>query len=431
MPKMRLTALLLGALFSQSACSETPSNTSQAADALESAAREKPASASVLEFGSENTLFVADSVSGKIFAYDMSDAGPAPSDEKAYNLLSIEEAIARTVSADQGSLTFNDLAVHPATREAYVSLGYALDGVDQAAIVTISHDGSVELLDIEERPASVFTLKDTADEAVTFWRDIPAPTLTITDLDYADGELFVSGISTGEFASTLRRVPFPFDVSSTSTSIEIFHAAHAQMETRAPIRAMTVLDLNGVQTVIAAYTCTPLVTIDASALQDGTNITGKTIAELGYGNTPLDVINFDARDMEGTVQSFVLVVNREMDADLIAIDDLTEAAAADGISAPVPYLGATAGVKTTPLPLSGVLHAADQNSQFILAMRRNLDTGAMELVSFRKGSFFRLSNFISEYNFPDYEYQDDQFAQGVRKFQNLLKTDEGFPDQVR
>ncbi|MEO1282352.1 MAG: hypothetical protein AAFV69_11535 [Pseudomonadota bacterium] len=426
MSKVRLTALLFGVLSMQSACSEAPSNTNQATDALES-----PASASVLEFGSENTLFVADSVSGKIFAYDMSDAGPAPSDEKAYNLLSIEEAISRTVSADQGSLTYNDLAVHPVTREAYLSLGYALDGVDQAAIVTISHDGSVERLDIAERSASVFTLEDTADEAVTFWRDIPAPTLTITDLDYADGELFVSGISTGEFASTLRRVPFPFDASSTSTSIEIFHTAHAQMETRAPIRAMTVLDLDGVQTVIAAYTCTPLVTIDASALQDETNITGKTIAELGYGNTPLDVIDFEARDREGNAQSFVLVVNREMDADLIAIDDLTEAAAADGLSAPVPYLGATAGVKTTPLPLSGVLHAADQNNQFILAMRRNLETGAMELVSFRKGSFFRLSGFISEYNFPDYKYQDDQFAQGVRMFQNLLKTDEGFPDQVR
>ena len=83
------------------------------------------------------------------------------------------------------------------------------------------------------------------------------------------------------------------------------------------------------------------------------------------------------------------------------------------------------------LPLSAVLHAADQNSLFILAMRRNLESGAMELVSFRKGSFFRLSNFISEYNFPDYQYQDNKFAEGVRMFQNLMKKDEGFPDQVR
>ena len=116
---------------------------------------------------------------------------------------------------------------------------------------------------------------------------------------------------------------------------------------------------------------------------------------------------------------------------MIAYDALGAAAAGPGITSPVPYLGATSGVTTTPLPLSGVVHAAEQDTQFILALRRNLDTGAMELVSFRKGAFFRLSDFISEYNFPDYEYTDEQFAQQTRMFQNMLKTDEGFPDQMR
>ena len=55
----------------------------------------------------------------------------------------------------------------------------------------------------------------------------------------------------------------------------------------------------------------------------------------------------------------------------------------------------------------------------------------MELVSFRKGAFFRLSDFISEYNFPDYAYADDQMSTGVRMFQNMLKVDEGFPGQIR
>ncbi|MEL7279713.1 MAG: hypothetical protein AAGK79_05110, partial [Pseudomonadota bacterium] len=114
-----------------------------------------------------------------------------------------------------------------------------------------------------------------------------------------------------------------------------------------------------------------------------------------------------------------------------SLDDLTEAASNPGLSEPVPYLGATSGVRTVPLPLSGVVHMADQDSQFLLAMRRDLDTGAMELVSFRKGSFFRLSDFISEYNFPDYAYADDQMSTGVRMFQNMLKADEGFPGQIR
>ena len=87
--------------------------------------------------------------------------------------------------------------------------------------------------------------------------------------------------------------------------------------------------------------------------------------------------------------------------------------------------------RSTPLPLAGVRHVADQDAQFLLALRRDLDTGAMELVSFRKGSFFRLSDFISEYNFPDYAYADDPMSAGVRMFQNMLKADEGFPGQIR
>jgi hypothetical protein len=194
---------------------------------------------------------------------------------------------------------------------------------------------------------------------------------------------------------------------------------------------MTVVDLDGVSTVVAAYTCTPLVTIAASDLQDGANISGRTIAELGYGNTPLEVIDFQVMDMQGNAADYVLVINREMAADLISLADLTAAAAAPGITEPIPFLGATAGVATTPIPLSGVFQAADQDAQFLLTLRRNMDTGAMDLVSFRKGVYLRLSEFVSEYNFPDYAYADNPSAEGTRMFQNMLKADEGFAELMR
>lgn len=390
-----------------------------------------PQSAGVLEFGLDDTLFVADSVGGSIHAYDLPDIGAAPAEDTPYNVLDVDGLVIDALGAERGTIRYNDLAVHPVTRDAYVSMTAVIDGTERAAVITITRDGVLTEVNLASIDASNFALQDPADTSVTFWRDIPAPTLTVTDLDYMNGELFVSGLSTGEFASTLRRVPFPFADTASATGIEIYHAAHGQTETRAPIRAMSVVDLDGAATVVAAYTCTPLVTIPVTDLQDGANISGKTIAELGYGNTPLDVISFATQNMEGGSDSYVLVVNREMDADLITFDALTDAAAGPGISEPVPYLGATSGVTTTPLPLSGVVHAADQDNQFILAMRRNLDTGAMELVSFRKGAFFRLSDFISEYNFPDYEYSEEQFAQQTRMFQNMLKTDEGFPDQTR
>ncbi|MEO1043354.1 MAG: hypothetical protein AAFX52_13815 [Pseudomonadota bacterium] len=394
------------------------------------ASANEPEAATALEFGLDDTLFIADSVQGKIFAYDLPDVGVASRSDDPFNVLDLENIVEDVLRYDRGTLTYNDLAVHPVTRDAYITVSFEHRGKPNWALVSVTPDGMAQKIDLSKIPSSTMEIEDSADDSVSFWRDIPAPTLTVTDMDFYDGELFVSGISTGEFASTLRRIPFPFESSSSSSSIEIFHAAHGQNETRAPIRALSVVDIDGTPTVVAAYTCTPLVTIPVAELEDGANVTGKTIAELGYGNTPLDIVSFAAADMEGNVGAYVLVVNREMDADLITMENLKAAAESDGISQPIPYLGATVGVPTTPLPLAGVVHATDQNNQFLLTMRRNLDTGAMELVSFRKAAYFRLSNFISEYNFPDYQYSEDPMSQGTRMFQNMLKVDEDFPDQT-
>ena len=262
---------------------------------------------------------------------------------------------------------------------------------------------------------------------MTFWRDIPATTFTITDMDYASGSLYVSGLSNGEFASTLRRIPFPFTDRSNTSSIEIYHAVHNQVETRAPIRAMAVTTLGGEETVVAAYTCTPLVTIPTEQLVDGARVRGKTVAELGYGNTPLEVVRFDAMSMSGESEPFVLVVNRERAADLIRLADLEEGHAGDGLEVPVQSV--KAGVPTQSTPLAGVVQMADQDPQYLLALQRNLDTGSLDLVSFRKGAYLRLSNFVSEYNFADYEYTPE--GAPIRQFQNILKVDEGFPELVR
>ena len=386
---------------------------------------------SALEFGMDDTLFVGDSNAGVIYAFDLPEDYRARKEASPYNLLDVDGLVRDELGAEFGSVIYHDLAVHPVSRDAFVSVTFRKKRKERSSVLAIDRDGSVREIDFSKASSTSFSIPDAADASVTFWRDIPAPTLTITDLDFVDGELFVSGISNGEFASTLRRIPYPFDKTSKSSNIEMFHAAHAQTETRAPIRAMTVVNLDDVPTVVAAYTCTPLVTVPVDQLSDGAKVTGKTIAELGFGNTPLDVIAFSAADMQGKVSSYVLVVNREMAADLITLDAIKAAANGNGLTEPVPYLGATAGVATTTLPMAGVMQAADQDNDFLLTMRRNLDTGKTELVSFRKGAFFRLSNFISEYNFPDYEYQEDSFSQGTRMFQNMLKADEGFPDQSR
>lgn len=389
-----------------------------------SAIAETPMSASVLEFADPTTLFVADNVGAAIYAYTLPEAAPA-SDSTAYTFEGFSRVLAETLDTAEADIIFNDLAVNPATQAAFVSLTVGT----VPAVVMVTPDGTITPLDLASLPATSAQLGTAPDDGVTFWRDIPSATLTVTDLDYADGTLFVSGLSTGEFASTLNQIPFPFGGEAQSTSVEIYHAVHDQMETRAPIRAMEIVDLNGVQTVVAAYTCTPLVTLPTSSLTDGAHVTGNTIAELGYGNTPLEVLSFAVYDQEQNASNFVMVINRELQANLIPLEAVAEAANAPGLTTPV-GMGGAAGVATMQTPMSGVYQAADQDPQFLLTLKRNLDTGAMDLVSVRKGVYLRLSDFISEYDFPDYVYADNQAGQGMRGFHNLLKAEEGFPELI-
>ncbi len=385
-----------------------------------------PLSATVLEFGDNNTLFVADSDTGTIFAYQLPEAVQA-SGSKSFNLIGFGAKVAKALKTKPQSLRYHDIAVHPVSREAWVSVSVNKKGKSAPAIVKVTQDGKVSPVDLSALTQTSKSLSNVATDSVKFWRDIPATTLTITDLDYDDGTLYVSGLSTGEFSSTLRKVSYPFTDANETSHIEIYHTVHNQTETRAPIRALTVLNINGKKTVVAAYTCTPLVTIPVNALKDGAHIKGKTIAELGYGNTPLDVITFTAPNKQQQPEDYVLVVHKERNADLIKVSDLAAAAKQEGIS--TPELWGQAGVKTRPLPLAGVLQVADQDEQFLATLKRNLTTGDVDLVSFRKGAYFRLNDFVSEYNFPDYAYKPEQDF--FRGFQNLLKVDAGYPDLAR
>ena len=57
-------------------------------------------------------------------------------------------------------------------------------------------------------------------------------------------------------------------------------------------------EVNGEQNLIAGYLCTPLVKFPVSDLKPGAKVMGRTIAELGNRNRPLDMIVYrkDGRD---------------------------------------------------------------------------------------------------------------------------------------
>src|SRR4029450_6248200 len=186
-----------------------------------------------------------------------------------------------------------------------------------------------------------------------FWNETPQRSFTVTDMKWRNGEIFIAGLSNQDFASTLRRVNYPFDAQQSTTSVEIYHTGHNMIETRAPIRAMSFATWGGKPYLVAAYTCAPVVIRPLGDLKDGAHIRGKTIGELGYGNTPADMISYSKTE-QGKTENFLLLVNFERGADVIPVSQVEAASGRPGMDKVVPF-GQIAGLDVTSAPLAGVM----------------------------------------------------------------------------
>jgi hypothetical protein len=138
-----------------------------------------------------------------------------------------------------------------------------------------------------------------------------------SDLAFVDGKVLVAGLSNEEFASTLRAVSFPFAQDAKGTGVEIWHGSHARFETQAPIHTFVPYKIKGETNILASYTCTPLVKIPVADLKPGAKVRGTTIAELGSGNRPLDMIAYTKGG-----HSYFLMSNTNRGMMKISVDNL-------------------------------------------------------------------------------------------------------------
>jgi hypothetical protein len=176
----------------------------------------------------------------------------------------------------------------------------------------------VTLLGLDNIPhASVALVDAPADNPSA--RQNPRTT-TITDMEFINGNLLVAGMSNEEWNSALRSIPYPFNSAGKGTQLQIWHASHGRFETQAPVRTFVPYTLGGQSYVLAAYTCTPLVKIPMSDLKPGAQVKGVTIADLGSGNQPLDMVPYKKDGHE-----YILIANSsfgvvKLHADSLATD---------------------------------------------------------------------------------------------------------------
>jgi hypothetical protein len=378
-----------------------------------------------LAAGPENVLFIADWKMARVHAMTLPESTQKPVGA-AFNILDLETLLSKELG--DAKVTIEDMVVRPGTAEVYVAVSSGAEKTP--ALFMVTSDARARRVDLNAAKSTSIALRDAPTSNYKFWNETPERSFTVTDMKWRDGELFIAGLSNQDFASTLRRVKYPFDAQQSMTSVEIYHTGHNLIETRAPIRAMSFAALGGKPYLVAAYMCTPIVLIPLDELKDGAHVRGKTIAELGYGNTPADLIAFSKTD-QGKTEDFLLLVNFERGSSIIPLSQLEAASARPGIETVVPF-GEIAGLDVMPVPLVGTMRIDNLDEKSFIVVRRRLEKDALQLVSVGKELSFRLTDFVSEYAFPQYSFKGNDFQlKNIKPRQDMLLKQEGFADQIK
>ena len=304
-------------------------------------------SAGPLAFGPKGVLFVGDGQGAAIYAIGVGEAPKAAIGE-GFKLEGVDGKVAAALGTEAADITINDVAVEPGTGIAYLSVTRGRGQGAMPALVRVDGSGKVTPLALDNVAWSKVTIANAPQAGQTDKRGRNLRNEAITDLAFVDGKLYIAGLSNEEFASKLRSIEFPFKSADTGTSVEIVHTAHgAALETRSPVRTFVPFNVGGEPQLLAAYTCTPLVTFPVSALKPGEKIRGKTVAELGNRNNPLDMIVY-----EKDGKQYLLLANSARGVMKIGTDTLDKQPA---LTEPVRD-GNTAGLKyDTVKELEGVM----------------------------------------------------------------------------
>lgn len=258
-------------------------------------------SAGALAFGPDGVLFVGDSLGGSVAAIDTNDH-TSPKGAVAINVEGLDAKIAAMVGVPADQIMINDMKVNPLSKNVYLSASRGKGPDAQPLIIKVDGSGAVSNVSLDNVKFAEVNLVDAPASNPSARQD--PRTTTITDMNYVNGNLLVAGMSNEEWTSALRSIPVPFKTAEKGATLQIWHDSHGRYETASPVRTFVPYTISGQQYVIAAYTCTPLVKIPVSSLTAGAQVKGQTIADLGAGNQPLDMVPYkkDGKD-------YILVAN--------------------------------------------------------------------------------------------------------------------------
>lgn len=321
-----------------------------------------------LEMGPPGVLFVADSLGASVYALGVGQ--PRASGEAVDEVEDLDGRVAAMLGTQPRNIFIQDMAVDTDTGTAYLSILRGQGDSARPVLLRVMRDGEIGEVALGNIPHARVDISDAPANDAKMYR-WEARTLTVTDLELVDGELLIAGLSNEEFASTLRRVPFPFKGEVAVTGLEIYHGAHGEYETFAPIFSFIPYELGGKKQLLAGYLCTPLVTFPLEEIRSKSKLRGKTIAELGFGNIPTDLVAYE-HDGEG----YLLVLNNRRGPMLIKSADLQEAQKRPGITT---HVDPRTGVDYLTPALRTAVQVADLDPEHLMVLDRSAENGALSL----------------------------------------------------
>jgi len=315
-------------------------------------------SAGPLAFGPDGVLFIGDSLGAKVVAIDTGDTkAGAPA---TINVQGIDSKIAAALGTAADQITIRDIATNPISKNVYISVNRGRGADATAVLLKLDTAGKLSEVALDNVKHSVAALPNPPQQS-------NQKTNTITEVRYVDGEVLVAGLSNEEFSSNMKVIPFPFASADRGALIEMYHGSHARYETNSPIRTFVPYTIHNKQFILAAYTCTPLVKIPVSELKSGAKIQGTTIAEMGAGNQPLDMVAYKKNGHE-----YILMANSNHGVTKL---DIAHLDTYKPITSPIADV---AGVPfTTISELKNVKHLQAYDDKQALVLSGN--SGAMDL----------------------------------------------------
>ena len=331
-------------------------------------------SAGVMHFSGDGTLFLADPRGAAVYAIDVADTHRDTS-RTGVRIDDVDGKIAAALGTTRDQIRIVDMVAHPKSQSLYFSLTRGRGNDAAPVLVSVTKvEERVTILPLESiRHARAEIPNAPTMEAKTSWGALRR-TFSVTDIALVDGELYVAGLGNEEFASTLRRLAYPFAGKAAATTVEMYHTSHDKYETASPIESFVPIMLAGKPSLVAGYGCSPIVTVAREELAANKHVRGKTVAELGGGNRPFDMIRYT--NLKG--KEYILVANSNRTLTRLDPDEI---AASKGMTTSVKQAWEPAGVGYLPVAIVGVLQLDNYNANNVVMLKRDIENGSLNVVS--------------------------------------------------